>query len=91
MSLAQFLSPLGGNARGMGNQTMQAMPGMPQSIGGITGGAFNPAQPSPMQQLTAIPDMVQTPPDMMQQIERAMPQMQQQEAPQVSPQNPNTH
>jgi hypothetical protein len=81
MSLAQFLSQIGGT--GMGNQTMNAMPGMPGLIRGYDRSqdmAFDNVPLTPSQQLTAMPDMqqqIQTPPDMMQQIERAMPAMQQ--------------
>lgn len=94
MSLAQFLSSIGGIIGGgqMGNQTMPGMPGM---IGGFGGGTFNmdgtqatpvqmpevpmldPKQRSPMQALTGMDQQVSTPPDMMEQIARAMPQMQQ--------------
>lgn len=96
MSLAQFLSQLGGAIGGqqMGNQMMPGMPGM---IGGFGGGTFNvdgsqatPVQPSaPMQALTGM-EQIQTPPDFMQQVAQSQQMPMQQPQMQEAPRSPTS-
>lgn len=72
MSLAQFLSQLGGNMGGMGNQMIPGMPMQQPS---------QMPQANPMQQLTG---MVQTPPDFMEQVARSQQMPQQDPSPQTN-------